>query len=138
MCDEFSILECQHSFCGGCIESWSLQCTSCPLCKVGFSCFYRYRNCSFQVQSVQPRQLSVDSFQQDFIEQDCYVCLKNEREDLMLVCDSCDFRCCHIYCLEPKLHSVPEGDWICHYCKWTIYIIYYSIHFLYFHPQSYL
>ena len=35
----------------------------------------------------------------------------------MLICDQCKFYCCHIYCCDPPLESVPEGDWICVFCQ---------------------
>jgi len=34
---EFGLLQCKHSFCFECIESWSEHENSCPLCKVRFS-----------------------------------------------------------------------------------------------------
>ena len=34
----------------------------------------------------------------------------------MLLCDSCD-RECHMYCLYPKLWSVPRGKWVCPHCN---------------------
>lgn len=35
----------------------------------------------------------------------------------MLVCDECNFFCCHTYCDKPKLENVPEDDWICIFCR---------------------
>ena len=34
----------------------------------------------------------------------------------MLICDGCD-RGHHIYCLKPKLKSIPKGNWYCNECK---------------------
>ena len=34
----------------------------------------------------------------------------------MLLCDGCD-RGHHLYCLKPKLKSIPKGDWYCRECK---------------------
>ena len=34
----------------------------------------------------------------------------------MLLCDGCD-RGHHIYCLKPKLKSIPKDDWYCAECK---------------------
>lgn len=48
----------------------------------------------------------------------CYVCGLGEMEegdsDQMLVCDSCNYRICHLKCC--KLEIVPEGDWFCIDC----------------------
>lgn len=36
-------------------------------------------------------------------------------EHVMLLCDSCN-RGWHTYCLQPPLHKVPDGDWLCKNC----------------------
>ena len=39
----------------------------------------------------------------------------------MLLCDGCD-KGFHIYCLQPRLHSVPDDDeWYCQTCKTTLF-----------------
>lgn len=48
----------------------------------------------------------------------CYVCGGSEDEDLILVCDNkkgCSNEV-HMYCLDPVLTAVPEGDWFCDFC----------------------
>jgi hypothetical protein len=45
----------------------------------------------------------------------CLVCSKDDDHPNMLLCDSCD-RGFHIYCLDPKLPAVPEGEWKCPIC----------------------
>jgi len=35
---------------------------------------------------------------------------------MMLLCDRCD-NAYHMYCLKPKLKSIPQGDWFCPECK---------------------
>ena len=44
----------------------------------------------------------------------CMVCERPDDEQNMLVCD-CK-RGYHIYCLNPPLDGVPEGDWLCPSC----------------------
>jgi hypothetical protein len=48
----------------------------------------------------------------------CYLCgIGEENEEdgnKMLVCDSCDWKCCHLACLD--LSEVPEGEWLCEEC----------------------
>ena len=47
----------------------------------------------------------------------CCVCGKKENTDKILLCDECD-KCYHLYCLKPKLTTVPEDEyWYCNDCK---------------------
>ena len=46
----------------------------------------------------------------------CRICRKKTDPDQMLLCDSCD-KGYHLYCLKPKLKSIPSGDWFCPECK---------------------
>ncbi|KAK9815308.1 hypothetical protein WJX72_001386 [[Myrmecia] bisecta] len=42
----------------------------------------------------------------------CQVCGRTDDEEHLVLCDGCDVGC-HIYCSEPKMETVPEGDWFC-------------------------
>ncbi|KAA0203950.1 hypothetical protein HAZT_HAZT010190 [Hyalella azteca] len=46
----------------------------------------------------------------------CRICRKGGDHDKMLLCDGCD-KGHHIYCLKPKLKSIPDGDWFCDICR---------------------
>lgn len=46
----------------------------------------------------------------------CRICRKGGDHEKMLLCDGCD-KGHHMYCLKPKLKSIPEGDWFCDKCK---------------------
>merc|ERR1712183_863702 len=46
----------------------------------------------------------------------CKICRRKTDSDKMLLCDSCD-NGHHIYCLKPRLKSIPSGDWFCPECK---------------------
>eukprot|EP00049_Salpingoeca_infusionum_P015583 m.305219 g.305219 ORF g.305219 m.305219 type:complete len:1320 (+) comp15906_c0_seq6:103-4062(+) len=46
----------------------------------------------------------------------CRVCRKGTNSDQLLLCDTCDDGY-HMYCLRPKLTSIPEGDWHCPRCQ---------------------
>lgn len=46
----------------------------------------------------------------------CKVCRKGGDGENMLLCDGCD-RGFHLYCLKPKLSSIPKGDWFCLACR---------------------
>ena len=45
----------------------------------------------------------------------CEVCGTEEREDVLIICDLC-VQGYHIFCLQPPLDRVPDGDWICPVC----------------------
>lgn len=47
----------------------------------------------------------------------CYVCGRGDNENVLLICDMCDFNCCHIYCDETLGNTIPEGDWFCRNCQ---------------------
>ncbi|XP_076765181.1 ATP-dependent chromatin assembly factor large subunit isoform X3 [Xylocopa sonorina] len=46
----------------------------------------------------------------------CRICRRRRDGDKMLLCDGCN-KGHHLYCLKPKLNSVPDGDWYCKVCK---------------------
>ncbi|KAL0275653.1 UNVERIFIED_CONTAM: hypothetical protein PYX00_003449 [Menopon gallinae] len=46
----------------------------------------------------------------------CKICRRGGDAVNMLLCDGCD-RGFHVYCLKPKLTTIPEGDWFCRSCK---------------------
>ncbi|KAL3838204.1 hypothetical protein ACJIZ3_022795 [Penstemon smallii] len=53
----------------------------------------------------------------DFAEvEECRVCFKPAGKRIMIECDDC-LNGFHLRCLKPPLKEVPEGDWICNYCK---------------------
>lgn len=45
----------------------------------------------------------------------CQLCGNAENDEHMLLCDSCD-RGYHMFCLNPPLEAIPEGDWNCPQC----------------------
>ncbi|XP_067934838.1 bromodomain adjacent to zinc finger domain protein 2B-like isoform X2 [Watersipora subatra] len=46
----------------------------------------------------------------------CQVCRSDDKEDQLLLCDSCD-KGYHTYCFRPKMLTIPNGDWYCWECK---------------------
>lgn len=34
-----------------------------------------------------------------------------------MVCDKCNFFCCHTYCETPPLRQVPTEEWFCQTCR---------------------
>jgi hypothetical protein len=45
----------------------------------------------------------------------CAVCMQEDNEEQTMLCDHCDASY-HIYCLKPRLQSVPEDAWTCPHC----------------------
>lgn len=45
----------------------------------------------------------------------CEVCNSSDREETMLLCDSCNAGY-HMECLVPALTEIPDGAWYCDYC----------------------
>ncbi|XP_060732641.1 bromodomain adjacent to zinc finger domain protein 2B isoform X3 [Tachysurus vachellii] len=45
----------------------------------------------------------------------CQLCQKGDNEELLLLCDGCD-KGCHMYCHNPQITTIPEGDWFCPAC----------------------
>jgi len=50
----------------------------------------------------------------------CYVCNMGDDEDVLLICDMCDFYCCHVYCDNRLNNIMPEGDWYCRNCQTSL------------------
>jgi len=52
---------------------------------------------------------------QELEEGACEICGQGDREDTLLICDSCQLMY-HLECLETPLRDIPEGDWFCENC----------------------
>ncbi|XP_037796843.1 bromodomain adjacent to zinc finger domain protein 1A-like [Penaeus monodon] len=46
----------------------------------------------------------------------CRICRRKADAENMLLCDECD-KGYHVYCLKPKLKTIPSGNWYCDHCK---------------------
>lgn len=120
-------LPCAHTFCLSCIQSWKDSTNLCPLCKQSFLVIeHRDKDGPNQTLiariDVKPKKLDFaddnadDGFIYDRCDDDCYECNRPDDEANMLICDTCNFYCCHIQCLNPPLDAVPEGNWQCKFC----------------------
>ncbi|EDW15404.1 uncharacterized protein Dmoj_GI24812 [Drosophila mojavensis] len=45
----------------------------------------------------------------------CKVCRRRTDPEKMLLCDQCNGGT-HMFCMKPKMRTVPEGNWYCHTC----------------------
>lgn len=51
----------------------------------------------------------------------CYICMTDQEENKLIICDNCGVRICHTYCDDDLLDdSVPTDDWFCHDCRENI------------------
>lgn len=121
---------CEHSYCHGCISKWLDEVTStCPLCKRGVGELSR-RGTAAIVESRMIARLVQKAPELTAAEleaiargempdtHDCVVCETGTNEDQILLCDACD-RGFHTYCLQPRIESIPDGDWYCPDCAPT-------------------
>ena len=49
-------------------------------------------------------------------EEGCVVCKQDNDHANLMLCEACNGEY-HIYCLNPPLEAVPEGDWFCPKCR---------------------
>ena len=105
-----------HKYCFNCIIDWSNQLNKCPLCNKSFYAIIKDSNSSINQELVEVEEILFETISLN-CDENCYVCNSNEREDKMLICDNCNFRVCHNYCLNPPINNIPEEEWICSYCK---------------------
>lgn len=117
------ILDCNHEYCKECISEWTNNDNSCPLCKHKSKTLRIFVGRTFErSQSLKDKQLKIEQeitqAEREVAAADsfCYMCEESNCMNVLLVCDSCVRKCCHIFCLEPPLEFIPEGDWYCDFC----------------------
>ena len=113
---------CTHQFCLACVYKWSQASNACPCCRAKFHTIVDESDpdCAIAVEDLELRaEPTADAFDLTELQQGgCVGCGSGEAEDALLICDSCDAMW-HIFCLEPPLRAVPEGDWYCPSCTRT-------------------
>ncbi|CDW73563.1 phd-finger family expressed [Stylonychia lemnae] len=109
---------CLHEYCSQCILAWTKLSNLCPLCKIEITELQLIDN-EGKIQEIIKVQKRLDAFEElhdlaiqfaDF----CYECSQADNEQLLLVCDSCNYNVCHTYCC--NLDSIPEDNWYCKNC----------------------
>ena len=117
------INSCTHLFCYPCICEWSKVANQCPLCKQEFT------EISIMEKGVLARKEKIEPKRQVYEEEInseeelianadnfCYFCEGTNDDNYLLICDHCNLKCCHTFCLDPPLQFVPQDEWYCDYC----------------------
>lgn len=107
---DMAALLCGHNFCLTCITESAKFSTKCPYCREEFS----YIMSQGQRIAVETRERHED---ENFDDQPCYVCGRDDRHDRLLVCDICEYACCHIECDQRLNGRLPSGNWYCNSCS---------------------
>ena len=120
---------CNHDFCKSCLIEWSQRSSKCPMCKTFYNNIYTYdkgikKSISINEIRSKYKKLIVDDSEnhqeedefndEENIDEGCYICGKNTDQTNLLVCERCNGKCCHYYCI--NLNKIPEGKWYCTYC----------------------
>lgn len=107
---------CDHSFCAPCIDEWSGNVQTCPIDRQPFTSIrIRSRYSDGVLVREIPVKVKSNELEIEFDVTNCEVCSRADREETMLLCDSCNAGY-HMECLEPPLTEVPSGSWYCDYC----------------------
>lgn len=107
---------CEHSFCAPCIEEWSSNVQTCPIDRQSFTSIrIRSRFADGEFLREIPVEAKVNESKNEFDFTNCEVCHMSDREESMLLCDSCNGGY-HMECLEPPLTEIPAGSWYCDNC----------------------
>ena len=112
---------CEHEFCKNCIKHWSNLSSECPICKVNYHniIYYDEKNNKTEEKKVKKKKFKPEK---EKIEQwynkcdeECLICHQKNNTSYLLICDKCDFRICHTFCV--GLNFIPDGEFICPECK---------------------
>ncbi|KAI5705765.1 hypothetical protein M8J75_001521 [Diaphorina citri] len=112
---------CSHEFHNTCILKWSERTNTCPIDRLKFNKI-TVKNKEGKIVKVteidDKNAATADDEEQAFPDEaiNCVICGSPDNEDVLLLCDGCN-RGFHIYCLNPPLARVPEGNWICQHCS---------------------
>ncbi|KAK2591224.1 hypothetical protein QQS21_011089 [Conoideocrella luteorostrata] len=118
---------CEHVIHDSCIRSWAQKTNTCPICRTPFHSVRVYNGVdgtaisTYNVEDKkQVAEFDVLAWLGDNIADEeeeegnpCPICNSTEREDILLLCDSCD-AAYHTHCI--GLDHIPEGDWYCMEC----------------------
>jgi len=113
--------KCEHEFCKNCIAHWSKLSSECPLCKKNYTniIYYDGRKHRNTEKKVRKKKFKAEKEKTESwyynCDEVCLICGKNNNTSYLLICDKCNFRICHTFCV--GLDSIPDGEFICPECK---------------------
>ncbi|KAK9236166.1 hypothetical protein V1525DRAFT_407750 [Lipomyces kononenkoae] len=119
------LVPCGHQLHDKCIQMWIEQATSCPTCRTNFNSVEILHTVNgdavssynvetkVQVADLDESLLDLDQFEDEQDLCTCLVCDLGNREDELLLCDSCDAPY-HASCL--GMDGVPVEAWYCPSC----------------------
>ncbi|EKJ70734.1 hypothetical protein NXS19_011725 [Fusarium pseudograminearum] len=125
---------CDHIIHDACIRSWAKKTNTCPICRCPFHSVRVYNGVDGtaiskydvqdkkQVAEFDVRQWLGENPEEEEEEQGnpCPICNSSEREDVLLLCDSCD-AAYHTHCI--GLEVIPDGDWYCMECAHLFHMV---------------
>ncbi|KAK5654090.1 hypothetical protein OQA88_7521 [Cercophora sp. LCS_1] len=117
---------CGHVLHDSCLKMWSEKANSCPICRQNFNLVHVYDKVGGkllssravedkkQVAEFDPQSWEVENPEEEEEAIPCPLCGESDREELLLLCDSCDMPY-HTYCI--GLEGVPDGSFFCFECS---------------------
>lgn len=107
---------CEHCFCLVCLIEWSKNINTCPVDRQTFNVIHVRKEIGGKILRHIPVEITP---REEQVQEDptfCEVCHQCDREDRMLLCDSCDSGY-HLECLTPPMNEVPMEEWFCPECS---------------------
>ncbi|KAL7902312.1 hypothetical protein HDV63DRAFT_399408 [Trichoderma sp. SZMC 28014] len=117
---------CDHIIHDACIRSWAQKTNTCPICRKPFHSVRVYNGLdgiAISTYDVEDKKQVAEFDVQQWLGENpeeeeeesnpCPICDSAEREDILLLCDSCD-AAYHTHCI--GLDYIPEGAWYCMEC----------------------